>query len=212
MNSFSEDMLPSLAQMKKNKELMRMMEKLHEKHEVYMKHWKRFIRGYSKYSLMKQFFQKWKGIKKISYSGSQIILSPLRHGGNSERDYLEQINRMKDGLPHVWDDSQHNTAVIGDFFGYVKNQKKIDKERKTDGSVELYKILDIKKPIDRLPTWSSNVGQEDRNVLCLSKKRYYKGTFKEMKELLCYSPNFNLQGTFCVKSGRALTYFDTIFH
>ena len=161
-------------------------------------------------SIIKYYFQYWKQKINNSYNNSKIILTPLKVRGNSERDYLEQMDRIKNGLIHVWDDSKYNTAVVGDYFGYVVNQKKINNDEKTNGSIKLYKILEVRNPYERLSTWSDNVGHANRNVIVLSQKCYYEGTLKELKESVGYSPNYNVQGTMCINIGKSLSYFDKI--
>lgn len=148
----------------------------------------------------------------VNYSDSKLIITPLRVGGDSERDYKEQLGRINEGQSHVWDDTKSNTAVVGDYFGYVVNQKKLSSDLKTDGLIEIYKIIEINRPSERLPSWSDNVGQGDRNVVVLSSKCFYKGTLREFKKTVDYSPNWHSQGTTCVNAGKVLTYFDMIFN
>ena len=76
----------------------------------------------------------------------------------SRSDFIEQCQRVKHGLPLVWDDSSHNKARIGDKFGFWFYQKKI----------HIHTIIDVKNPKHRLDSWSENVGQGDRNVITLS--------------------------------------------
>lgn len=78
---------------------------------------------------------------------------------NSNKDYKEQLERLKKGEQLMWDDTKNNsTKKSGGFFGFVHNSKCVD----------ICMILDIKDPKNRLPSWSKNVGQGDRNVLYLS--------------------------------------------
>ena len=76
----------------------------------------------------------------------------------SKRDYEEQRLRMVDQLSICWDDSRHNTSVIGDLFGFWHHKN----------SVEIHVIEGVHSPLQRLATWSNNVGQGDRNVIILS--------------------------------------------
>ena len=71
------------------------------------------------------------------------------------RDYTEQMSCVG-GV--VWDDSKHNKSLPGDFLGFWFYKKK----------VVIHTILMVSPPSERLPSWSTNVGQGDRNVLSLS--------------------------------------------
>ena len=148
-------------------------------------------------------------IGKIEYQKSNLIITPVT--SISQKDYDEQVERIKDGLPHMWDDSKTNSAVIGDYFGYVWNQKKKG-DTKTDGKIILYKIIDVLKPDQRLPTWSNNVGQGDRNVIVLTSESVYSGTCLEFKTIMGYTPTYNLQGTLRADITKTHTYFDKIFN
>lgn len=90
----------------------------------------------------------------------QLIISPITPDEKkpARRDFIEQCQRIKNGLPLVWDDSSHNKAMIGDKFGFWFYQKKI----------HIHTIIDVKNPKHRLDSWSENVGQGDRNVITLS--------------------------------------------
>jgi hypothetical protein len=77
---------------------------------------------------------------------------------DSKKNYLEQCDRANRGLPLCWDDSQYNTAEVGDLFGFFHYKD----------SVEIHQIKAIHSPHHRLDTWSDNVGHADRNVLMLS--------------------------------------------
>jgi hypothetical protein len=163
---------------------------------------------------MKNIFMQWKekvaAENVVDYQNSKLIITPVTV--NSVRDYKEQLGRINEGLPHVWDDTKHNTAIVGDYFGYAMNQKKLTSDLKTDGSIEIYKIIGICRPSERLLSWSNNVGQGDRNVIILSSKCFYKGSLREFKEAVAYQSNYNVQGTMCVHAGKVVTYFDKIFN
>ena len=74
-------------------------------------------------------------------------------------DYNEQLSRvLHDGFQWCWDDSRYNKAKIGDYFAYYFHGMR----------VVIHRIMDVKPPAARLPSWSRNVGQHDRNVLELS--------------------------------------------
>lgn len=71
-------------------------------------------------------------------------------------DYAEQMSRI--GHTWCWDDSRYNTANAGEYFGFCFN----------DDKMIIHRILEVKSPTERLPSWSRNVGQGNRNVLELS--------------------------------------------
>ena len=146
---------------------------------------------------------------EIEYQKSNLIITPVT--SISQKDYDEQVERIDDGLPHMWDDSKTNSAVIGDYFGYVWNQKKKG-DTKTDGKIILYKIIDVLKPDQRLPTWSNNVGQGYRNVIVLTSESVYAGTCLEFKTIMGYASTYNLQGTLRADIKKTHTYFDKIFN
>ena len=91
----------------------------------------------------------------------QLIISPITPDVKkpARRDYNEQCLRIKQGLPLVWDDSRFNRARPGDLFGFWFY----------NSCVRVHKIISTSPPTERLPTWSDNVGQGDRNVITLSK-------------------------------------------
>lgn len=88
-----------------------------------------------------------------------MIVTPINKLQNSKSriDYLEQVQREREGKQVMWDDTKRNRASIGDLFGFVENGKE----------VTVRKIVEIHPISDRLPSWSTNVGQTDRNVLYL---------------------------------------------
>tara|TARA_B100000768_G_scaffold181525_1_gene204901 strand:+ start:2690 stop:3220 length:531 start_codon:yes stop_codon:yes gene_type:complete len=91
------------------------------------------------------------------------IISPISKNKKSKglKDYNEQIFRYKNGETIMWDDAKNNpTKKPGGLFGFVHNGKR----------VEIHIITNIYNPIERLSSWSDNVGQSDRNVLILTKK------------------------------------------
>jgi len=79
---------------------------------------------------------------------------------DSRRDYEDQQLRLAEGLPMCWDDSKFNNSQPGDLFGFWSYKK----------HVEIYMVVSVHNPKHRLPTWSSNVGQGDRNVIMLSSR------------------------------------------
>jgi hypothetical protein len=90
-----------------------------------------------------------------------LTLSPISKDIKSPSyiDYNEQLSRvLHDGFQWCWDDSRYNKAKIGDYFGFYFHGMR----------VVIHQIVDVKPPAERLPSWSKNVGQGDRNVLALS--------------------------------------------
>jgi len=122
----------------------------------------------------------------------KIILTPIartrRPSGqpDSLRDFTEQQMRTALGS-HIWmwDDAAGNQASVGDVFGFVHNQ-----------SVVIYHIVtEVQNPQHRLPSWTANIGQRDRNVLYLSEE-VDRQTWEEWKEIGGYD---KVQGTMYVK-------------
>jgi hypothetical protein len=95
---------------------------------------------------------------------TNIVCTPISkkfktHGPNSKLDFLEQEMRTKDNANvWCWDDTKYNTARPDDYFAFKFYNEK----------VIIHKIVSVKNPSDRLPSWASNVGHGDRNVLILS--------------------------------------------
>jgi hypothetical protein len=147
------------------------------------------------------------------FSECNMVMTPINKNikSRSNRDYQEQMERIKTGKQHVWDDSKDNLAIPGDLFAYVENCTKINENEKTNGCVRIYRITNVLKPTHRLPTWSDNVGQGDRNVVELSSEEIYKGSMKLFKECMGYSEKYNLQGTRYIKNNSLEIYFDRIF-
>ena len=136
---------------------------------------------------------------------------PQNRKANGRKDYKEQMKRIKEGKLHVWDDSRYNKAEKGDYFAYAENRIMMG-EKLTDGIIHIYLIKAIGKPENRLPSWSKNVGQGDRNVLELTSEPIYKGNLREWIHLLGYKDNYKVQGTIHVKYDRIETYIQKILH
>ena len=136
---------------------------------------------------------------------------PQNRKANGRKDYKEQMKRIKEGKLHVWDDSRYNKAEKGDYFAYAENRIMMG-EKLTDGIIHIYLIKAIGKPENRLPSWSKNVGQGDRNVLELTSEPLYKGNLKEWIHLLDYKDNYKVQGTIHVKYNRIENYIQKILH
>ena len=86
----------------------------------------------------------------------KLTITPISKDirSNSSKDYNEQLRL--DGW--CWDDSEFNKSVVGHLFAFFFPKDK----------VVIHKILEIHNPSHRLPSWTKNVGQSDRNVLELS--------------------------------------------
>jgi len=142
-----------------------------------------------------------------------ITISPIGSSVKNNKglvDYNEQLKRtcsLVDGDQFwCWDDSRYNNAVAGELFAFY-----FPKAKNCTGSVIIHKILAVKSANNRLPSWSENVGQTDRNVLELSApiKKYTMdewvqldgpmskmGTYQtdlSSRKLLCDSINHCLQ-------------------
>lgn len=117
-----------------------------------------------------------------------MIVTPINKQPKSKSrvDYMEQIQRETEGHQVMWDDTKYNKAVIGDWFGFVQNNR----------LVTFYKIESIHPISDRLPSWSSNVGQGDRQVLYLSKKM----ATMLWEDWIQYGGPKKVQGTMHIKS------------
>jgi hypothetical protein len=98
-----------------------------------------------------------------------ITLTPISGDikKRSNIDFNEQKERTKNLLDGdqfwTWDDSRHNTSKPGDLFAFFFPQSKLQ-----TGKVIIHRIIAVKNPSERLPSWSKNVGQDTRNVVELS--------------------------------------------
>ena len=89
------------------------------------------------------------------------VATPINknHKSTSNRDYREQGIRLAKGQQLMWDDAKGNpTKQVGGYFAFVHNGVRIT----------FHVVTSISPPSLRLPTWSANVGQTDRNALFLS--------------------------------------------
>lgn len=89
---------------------------------------------------------------------NQLTITPISKDkrSNSYVDYAEQEERNN----WCWDDSEFNKSEVGQLFVFFFPQKK----------VVIHRIESIHDPTHRLPSWTKNVGQSNRNVLKLSEK------------------------------------------
>lgn len=167
------------------------------------------------HGLYKYYFKSWSHhVDKVAWFRSikrNLVITPIADHGPTKRDHEEQMDRIYHGLPHVWDDSKHNNSKSGDLFGYVWNQRRIKgTSDKTEGFIKIYMILHIYSPKHRLPTWSTNVGQGDRNVIELTSNCIYSGTLDEFKKIVGYSDKWNCQGTAPVSESKTCAYIQHI--
>ena len=92
---------------------------------------------------------------------NKLTITPINKDlkSKSNTDFREQMERTCTGeLNWCWDDSRYNKARAGEYFAFMFYGTK----------VIIHKILAVKPPSERLPSWSQNVGQTDRNVVELS--------------------------------------------
>ena len=139
-----------------------------------------------------------------------MIVTPIAMSAKSasRRDWLDQVQRRQNGEMHVWDDSKQNGASKGDLFAYVENSVKLKDDQKSNGFIEVFVIKEVYSPEYRLPLWSENVGQGDRNVVELSAEPIYSGTMVEWKEQLGYVERYCVQGTIHLSNNKILGYLD----
>jgi hypothetical protein len=94
-------------------------------------------------------------------SETNVVLTPIAKNykpigqPDSRRDYEEQCVRAAHFKQMMWDDSRFNKSKVGDILiFYLYNI-----------GVHFHRITDVHSPSMRLPTWSLNIGQHERNVL-----------------------------------------------
>tara|TARA_A100001015_G_C14587962_1_gene555484 strand:+ start:80 stop:652 length:573 start_codon:yes stop_codon:yes gene_type:complete len=100
--------------------------------------------------------------KYVPTKDSLFVITPISATKTNKAniDYSEQMDRIDEGKPLVWDDTKFNKSRPGDMFGFWMYKNK----------VKVHTIQNVSSPEDRLPSWHKNVGQSDRNVVTLSKK------------------------------------------
>ena len=111
-----------------------------------------------------------KDIKILYKNGFQINSNPILtitpissdNRNKANIDYEEQLSRISEGKSLVWDDSKYNQSKSGDLFGFWKYKNE----------VLIHVIEKVFSPLERLPSWSSNVAQGNRNVIQLSKNNF----------------------------------------
>lgn len=98
---------------------------------------------------------------------TKITITPIGTSVKNSKsliDFQEQVLRSADTQQGwCWDDSRYNKAVEGELFAFF-----FPKSKRCEGEIILHRITGVKSPAHRLPSWASNVGQGDRNVLELS--------------------------------------------
>jgi hypothetical protein len=90
-----------------------------------------------------------------------LTITPISKNQKSKAniDFREQLMRTATGeLNWCWDDSKYNTAKPGEYFAFFHHKDR----------VVIHRIVAVKPPSERLPSWTANVGQTTRNVLELS--------------------------------------------
>lgn len=102
--------------------------------------------------------------KFVPTADSQFVITPISANKSNKAniDYSEQMDRIDEGKPLVWDDTKFNKSRPGDMFGFWMYKDK----------VKVHTIQAVSSPEDRLPSWHKNVGQSDRNVVTLSRKHF----------------------------------------
>lgn len=88
--------------------------------------------------------------------GKYAVIAPISKNPKKPARifYKEQEERMKHGLGWCWNDSTSNTAKKGELFAFYFHGER----------VVFHKILSVKSPAHRLPSWAN----EERNFLKLS--------------------------------------------
>ena len=96
--------------------------------------------------------------------GRNFLITPIAkdyktcEGPCSKKDWDEQVSRGANFVQMMWDDSTFNKSRVGDVLIVWHHQK----------GVTFHHIEAIHPPNQRLPSWSNNVGQTDRQVLYIS--------------------------------------------
>ena len=92
-----------------------------------------------------------------------FVITPIAkdyktRGPCSKKDWDEQKSREENFNQMMWDDGPKNQSQVGDVL-IVWHYKK---------GVTFHLIEEIFPPNQRLPSWSNNVGQTDRQVIYIS--------------------------------------------
>ena len=143
--------------------------------------------------------------KILNYVDKRLTITPI--SDNSRYHYEDQMNRIDNNDHHIWTDCKQNCSKSGDFFGYIENPNKKNKL----GMIKIYKIQEILESKYSLKYWKNT----ERNVLLLSSKSVYKGTAKELFDILEYSDKYKQQNTMRINrkhQEKLNKYFDLIFN
>ena len=145
----------------------------------------------------------------------QVICTPITNKVKSEKqrrqgkpcprtDYLEQKKRnepiLNGDLFWVWDDGPQNKARVVDvfiFWDYNGDGRGGPGNPWAGGDFIFHEVLEVCDPSNRLPSWSNNIGQQNRNVLQLSPPKM-KLTYEEM---IKYGAKPQYHGTKYPKAG-----------
>lgn len=103
-----------------------------------------------------------------------ITITPI--SGDCKKDAFINYDEQKNRIQKVWDDGEMNTTTRGDFFAFYLTESK----HRPKGKFIIHLVYDVKSPRDRLPSWSKNVGQKDKQVLELSEP-LFELTIEEWK-------------------------------
>jgi len=120
----------------------------------------------------------------FDYHNKLLTLTPLSK--NSISNYIDQLNRIKNGELHLWNDSKIGNSKKGDLFGYVVN-----KQKGKDGKIIIYKILEVLPPQYSLEYWTNRT----RNVVILSNNYIYEGDISILFKILGYNDKYKQQNT-----------------
>ena len=97
---------------------------------------------------------------RIIQNSARIVITPINKNpkSNSYIDYKEQLERVANNKQLMWDDTKFNRQIEGGLFIFCKNNI----------SVHIHIVNKKCDHSERIPSWSKNVGQGDRNVLLIS--------------------------------------------
>lgn len=138
----------------------------------------------------------------------KVICSPIPIKKKSSQpcartDFEEQQKRNEiilDGnLFWCWDDASKNKANVGDIFIFwdYDGKGKGEKGQWRSGNFHFHKVISVRNPSERLPSWSANVGQSHRNVLELSPPKFTLS----YEQMINYGAKPDYHGTKYPKAG-----------
>jgi hypothetical protein len=151
---------------------------------------------------------------ELEHRTRQVICTPITHKAKKVRqrqlkpcprtDYLEQKIRnepiLNGELFWCWDDGPQNKARVGDvfiFWDYNGVGKGGPGNPWGGGDFIFHEVEAVCDPSNRLPSWSNNIGQQNRNVLQLSPPKMSL-TYKQMID---YGAKPQYHGTKYLKTG-----------